>query len=99
MLKHNVEAAEAGAAALEREADAEEKAKPQFPLEIMAEHVSKTARGWACGNNPCKCCRAAADTLRRLREEGPQFASAVHLRCFHADLVEWLRSLGVELKP
>ena len=96
----------ASAAALEREAEAEEKAKPKVTLEQQIAAV-ESSRDYchssgiecACGSLPtCPRMDAAADTLRRLRDEGWKVLGKYHTSepCPATDL---LRSLGVEPKP
>lgn len=89
----------AAADALAREAEAEEKAKPKVTLRAQEEACH------ACGEfsarpvgDVCADLLAAADTLRRLREEGPsQMADLRQLGMYRA--VAFLRSLGVEPRP
>ena len=76
-----------------RDAEAREAAaKPRVTLE---EQIS-AIRGAVINYTPSHIDRAisaAADTLRRLKEEGPKFSAIGY---YHSDLVAWLRSLGVE---
>ena len=97
--------------ALEREADAEEKAKPKVTLKEM---ISELKNPYSVVSAPKglentryaskereRVCVAAADTLRRLDEEGGKLL----LRLFSSDRDasrasgEFIRSLGVEPKP
>lgn len=94
----------AGAAALEREAEAEEKARPNVTLEEQAEFIASRAVAGPCScgrpNDPCEDSKrrfaAAAETLRRLREDGGKMLA--HHQGGHSDIGRFLRSLGVEPK-
>lgn len=96
---HSKEICNAAASALEREAESEEKTKPKVTLAEMVDAVQ-----FAIDNHDkfCHCSAdikaprltAAADTLRRLREEGRKIVKE------HSDIecnaFSFLRSLVVE---
>ncbi len=102
------EIASEAAAALEREADAEEKARPKVTLQEQ-EHALMGAR--LCAATSCMCrmspslrCHrldAAADTLRRLREDGGDLLRKHLNTTFPCTCVGCVlaRSLGVEPAP
>lgn len=89
---------EAAAAALEREAEREEKERPKVTL---AEMVRECSRDIDCEHNTSKLL-AAADTLERLRVEGGKFIArhdencTIPCGCVACVL---LRSLGCEATP
>ncbi len=94
--------------ALEREAAAEEKAKPKVTLEEQVRVVDLMRRDTESGLVSRACpgstiastmiseLAAAADTIRRLDEEGPELLKAFVMA---NDIHKFLRSIGVEPKP
>lgn len=78
--------------ALREKVKREEAVQPKLALEEQVEAVQ-----WASGNHPPQGVRlaTAAETLRRLMDEGRRFTANGY---YHSDLVAWLSSLGVEPK-
>lgn len=96
----------AGAAALEREADAEEKAKPKVTLENQIHRLNwlsgKLLAGSVRGGNAADAaeCDAAAETIRRLDEDGGRWRHHLQVNRFDLPSIDAiLESLGVEPKP
>jgi len=92
------EIASEAAAALEREAAREERARPKVTLEQQQEACSDAADTERLHDIDKPAMQAASDTLRRLREEGPNLIHQVSQRqapcsCNQCD---FLRSIGVK---
>lgn len=85
--------------ALEREADAEEKAKPKVTLEEQAEACGCIVAGLGLSDIGMKRIAAAADTIRRLDEEGGKLlheSLGIIMSSTGVRFRDLLRSLGVE---
>lgn len=92
-------AAEAGAAALEREAEREEKERPKVTLHEMREAVINAEHCDKAGEDE-PLLKAAASTLKRLAEEGGKMMHDHYPKGKCAcDGCRLLRSLGCEAKP
>lgn len=93
-------ALEASALALEREAEAEEKAK-KVTLEDMEIICDIVARGCSVSHDGMTKMGMCQDLLRRLREEGGAFLDSIGnnpVGDYTLAMRDWLRSLGVEPK-